>query len=116
MELLLPIVNRCEVLESLSTFVRFDQTSLKNLLLSKPGLKSLFLTIFDPNLLETVKEFGGNLEVFQFTSVKKGIDLETLKNQLKGVFDEFGKREDKYGYSQIYTAKKAGAVANFKFD
>jgi predicted transcriptional regulator len=107
---LLSIVNRCEVLESLSTCDSFDQTSLKNLLLSKPGLKSLYLKSFSTNLVATIKEFGGNLRVFQCTTSRNEFDLQTMKNQLKGVFDKFKEQRG------IYIAKKAGAVVNFKFD
>jgi hypothetical protein len=106
---LLSIVNRCEVLESLSTSFSFDQASLKNLLLLKPGLKWLSLYFTDSKLLDIIKEYGGNLEVLQLTSSRSVVNLHMLKEQLKGVFDVFGERGD------IYIAKKAGTAASFKF-
>jgi hypothetical protein len=106
----LSIVNRCEVLESLSVCFLSNQTILKNLLLSKPGLKSLILIQISPILLETIKEFGGNLEVFQCTLAHREPNLEMVKKELKDVFDVF------YEHRWIYTAKKSGAVVNFKLD
>jgi hypothetical protein len=65
-----------------------------------------------PKLIMTIKEFGGNLEVFQFFRNPNCFDFETLKKELKDVFDEFEKQEN----FQLCIAKKAGAVVNFKFD
>jgi hypothetical protein len=106
---LLSIVNRCEVLESLSTII-YCTSIVKNVLLSKPGLKSLFLKYFNPSKLEIIKDFGGNLEVFQCTPYLNDFNLDVLKTELKDVFDEFEEQDG------IYTAKKAGAVVNFEID
>jgi hypothetical protein len=117
MDSLLSIVNRCEVLESLSASSNFTEASIENLLVSKPGLKSLYLANFDSKMLGTIKKFGGNLEVFQFISYEEKFTLEILKTELKDVFDEFEKQEKGgYPFRRAFIVKKAGAVANFKFD
>jgi hypothetical protein len=109
-DVLFSIVNRCEVLESLSTCFNFNQTSLKDLLISKPGLKSLFLKCVNVNMLETINDFGGHLEAFHCTSSRNFVDLQMLETELKDVFNEFQKQ------GHIHTAKKKGTAVSFKFD
>jgi hypothetical protein len=113
---LLSIINRCEILESLTSSANFTQASIETLLVTKPGLKSLFLKSFDPKLLGTIKKFGGNLEVFQFKcSTYKPFSIDMLKTKLQDVFDEF-EGQGRYEGDRVYVARKFGAIANFQFD
>jgi hypothetical protein len=100
---------RYKGLVSLSTDLDLKPDQLKKLLQSAPGLKSLCFWKLKMDHLDTIKNYGKNLDILHFTSSEA--EWEKIKETLKNQFNEFNTKIGNWNFYQLFhcLAKKTGA-------